>query len=99
MALSWKVVTTEHVRKACQVVAARHGDEQRTTGLVVIHEKARLRAKDVARVAYLLATNQPLDADLRFASGETMLNFLRKHGCLVERTSPRPKEQRQEGGT
>lgn len=97
MAVSWKVVTAQHVAKACELVAARSAGE-RSRGLFVLQGGKRLPAKEVARVAYLLATEQPLDTRLRFASGQTMLEFLRKHGCEVERIgTERPRSA--EGGS
>jgi len=84
MGMRWSVVSAEHVRAACQQVA-KSGSKSPSHGLVVVFEGQRLPAKQVAKVAYLLATQQPLDTPLRFASGETLLNLLRKHGCHVER--------------
>lgn len=84
MSMNWKAVTREHVARACALVAKRAASSG-ARGLFVVHEGRRLPAKEVARVAYLLASSQPLDAAIKFASGESMLNMLRRHGCTTER--------------
>jgi hypothetical protein len=87
MGLNWKMVTTENVRDACRIVAERT-TKSRGKGLFVVLEDKHLPAKDVARISYLLAAKQPIDTALRFASGENLLTFLRKHGCTVVRVAP-----------
>ena len=93
MSMNWRIVDSDHVKRACDIVASgKHGVAVRGRGLFVVHNAVRLPAKEVARVAYLLATSKPLDAPLRFASGESILNLLRKLGCRVER-APAPAQE------
>jgi hypothetical protein len=40
------------------------------------------------RLAYCLANNLSLDTQLKFASGEATLNFLRDRGFAAERQDP-----------
>ncbi len=88
MALKWDTIRTEHVARACELVAA---DKQtlrgRTTRIVLAFRGQRLPAKEVLRTAYLLANRLPLDAPLRFASGESTVQRLRRLGFAVERVS------------
>lgn len=92
--INWRLVTFEHVRRACEVVAARSSATSPGRGLFVIYQGQRLAAKEVARVAYLLSSSQPLDTRLKFASGESILNLLRRLGCHVERGAPGPDHSR-----
>jgi hypothetical protein len=87
MKVNWSVLNQEHVQRACELVAASKKNA-RGQGIVVLHRGARLPAKEVARVAYLLATSQPLDTRLVFSSGDSTINRLRKLGCTVERVAP-----------
>jgi hypothetical protein len=52
----------------------------------VVVDSHRLPAKDVARIAYLLATGRPPDAYLDFASGQSTLAMFARLGFSVDRT-------------
>ena len=84
MALNWKSVTAEHVRTALkQVGASRIGN--RTSRLVIVDADRSLPAKEVLRVAYLLANKLPADAKIKFSSGDGTLRVLRDLGFHAER--------------
>ena len=85
MAIDWKIVSAGHVERACEVVSARTAARQPTRGLFVVRDERHLPAKEVARVAYLLASGKSPDTELHFASGEATLNLLRQLGFKVDR--------------
>jgi hypothetical protein len=92
MALNWKVVTSDHVAKACAVVAK--GDlkpRNSAKGLYVSYGGKELPAKQVLRVAYCIATALPLTADIKFTSGDSTINLLRRLGFEASRQM-RPEE-------
>lgn len=89
MAIDWKIVRAEHVVRACEMVSARTPSGQPTRGLFVIRDERHLPAKEVARVAYLLASGKNLATVLQFASGEATLNLLRRLGFTVNRLGNR----------
>jgi len=84
MALNWKSVAPEHVRKACETVAASRSGS-RTSGIVIWHDDRALPAKDVLRIAYRIANDLPTDAEIRFSSGDGTLRLLSALGFKVER--------------
>jgi hypothetical protein len=90
MSINWSVLKREHVQRACELVASST-HSARGRGLFVIYRGGQLPAKEVARVAYLLATSQPVETRLRFASGESTITLLRNLGCQVERAPAPPK--------
>lgn len=92
MAIDWKIVRAEHVERACDLVAARGATGQPTRGLFVVRDERRLPAKEVIRLAYLLASGKSPDTELRFASGEATLNLLRRLGFEVDRLGSRKNE-------
>lgn len=86
MALSWNIVTAEHVRQACELVATgESAPRTKAKGIFVVHRGKRLPAKHVLRTAYLLAKGSPLDTELRFSSGESTVQRLRRLGFEVIR--------------
>lgn len=95
MRLSWKTIEKHHVAEACKLLAAKASrHSHKSQRLVVRVDECLLPAKDVARVAYLLSVNQPLDSSVDFTSGEGLLDKLRSLGCdavrlpVVERSEP-----------
>ena len=86
MAINWNTVRADHVVQAFDLVSAdaktRH---QRVTGIFVRSGDDLLPAKQVIRIAYLVANNLPLDTKLKFTSGEGTVNRLRDLGFHVER--------------
>lgn len=91
MAIEWNVVTAQHVREACDALAARGHTRDRDTGLVGYAGDRRLPAKEVLREAYRRAKGLEPDADVHFASGEATLNVLRKLRFRAERLGARAK--------
>lgn len=85
MALNWKSVTAEHVRQACAEVASVAPHRHAT--IVVWHDEHALPAKGVMRVAYRIANRLPRDAEVRFSSGDAILNVLHRLGFRAERLS------------
>ncbi len=90
MALEWSKLEAEHVSRACSLLTeGRVKSSPRKTGLFVIFEGQRLPAKQVAKLAYCLANQLPLDSTLNFASGEGTLKRLQELGAKVERVPGR----------
>lgn len=86
MALNWDTIQAQHVRLACEMVASgQHAPRAKAKGIFVVHDGQRLPAKHVLRLAYLVANNMPLDASLKFSSGEGTINRLKSLGLTVER--------------
>jgi hypothetical protein len=82
--LNWKSISADHVRAALkQVGTSRTGN--RTSGLVIVDGDRSLPAKEVLRVAYLLANKLPPDAKVKFSSGDGTLKVLRDLGFHAER--------------
>ena len=90
MPLNWKSVTTEHVRQACDKVAALRAG-RRATGIVIWRNDHPLPAKDVLRIAYRLANHLPEGTEVRFSSGDATLRLLSQLGFEVERLGSTPK--------
>lgn len=89
MPIDWSLVTTSHVQKACEAVAAKRTD--RNSGLIVYFGERQLPAKEVLREAYRLAKGLAANAEVNFASGDATLNLLRKLGYRAERHGSRSK--------
>jgi hypothetical protein len=89
MAIEWSAITANHVQQACESVAARQRNSDRSTGLVVYSGERRLPAKEILREAYRLARGLAPETEVNFASGEATLNVLRKLGFRAERLSSR----------
>ena len=87
--IEWRAVTSVHVQKACEAVAARNLTADHNTGLVVFAGERRLPAKEVLREAYRMAMGLAPDAKIKSASGESTLNVIRKLGFRAERMSSR----------
>jgi hypothetical protein len=87
MPIDWGAITTSHLHKACESVAAKKKD--RDSGLIAYFGERRLPAKEVLREAYRLAKGLPADAEVKFASGDATLNLLRLLGLRAERLSSR----------
>jgi hypothetical protein len=85
MALNWSTVKSEHVETSFDVLKGR-AKLMKHRGLVVRHQGLVLPAKEVLRVAYRLANGLPDNAEVKFSSGDSMLNKLRRLGFDVERT-------------
>jgi hypothetical protein len=84
MTLDWKTVRSEHVAKACQLVASGTSPRAKAKGIFVLRNGARLPAKHVLRVAYCIANGLPLNSTLKFSSGEGTVSRLRGLGFEVE---------------
>jgi hypothetical protein len=84
MALNWKTVTADHIRQACERVAASRAGK-RASKIVVEYQGQTLPAKEVQRTAYLIANNLPENTELKFSSGDSTVNLLNGLGFKVER--------------
>ena len=84
MALNWKTVTADHIRQACERVAASRAGK-RTSKIVIEYQGHTLPAKEVQRTAYLIANNLPDNTELKFSSGDSTLHLLSGLGFKVER--------------
>ena len=96
MALNWKTVTADHIRKACERVAASRA-VRRASKIVIEYQGQNLPAKEVQRTAYLIANNLPDDTELKFSSGDSTLNLLNGLGFKVERVQSPEKPTNPEG--
>lgn len=98
MALKWNTVRAEHVRSACEKVAAGKAREN-ISGIVVWYNDRALPAKEVLRTAYRLANNLAEDEEVKFSSGDATLRLLEALGFKAERveTSRRAKASDQAG--
>lgn len=86
MALNWSTVKREHVERACGLlIAGEHRPRVPAKGLFVLLDGQRLPAKHTLRLAYCLANNLPLSAELKFSSGEGTVKLLEKLGFATER--------------
>ena len=86
MALNWNSIRAEHVTRACEhLIAGEQAPRPKASGIVVEFRGKRLPAKEVVRVAYLLANNLNLDTAVRFASGEGTIQRLRRLGFRAGR--------------
>ena len=84
MALNWKTVTADHIRQACERVAAS-GAGKRASKIVIDYQGQALPAKEVQRTAYRIANNLPESTELKFSSGDSTVNLLNGLGFKVER--------------
>lgn len=90
MPLEWSKLKAEHVSRACSLLAeGKVKSAPREKELFVIFDGRRFPAKQVAKLAYCLANQLPLDATLKFASGEGTLKRLQDLGAKVERVPVR----------
>jgi len=93
MGINWEVITEKHVAEACKAVAQRTAaGKAPRRGLVVSFDGQMLPAKDVAKMAHLIAIGKPLDYQVDFTSGESLLTRLRVRGCDAMRLSPTTSE-------
>lgn len=83
--LNWAIIGEEHVRAACRQLQAAPGGSLKGRGLFVVVDGQRVPAKDLARVAYLLATDQPPTNKLKFSSSQSTLDMFARLGFEVER--------------
>src|SRR5687768_4849779 len=88
MALKWNTVRPEHVRSACERVAAGK-PRKNISGLVVWHNEQALPAKEVLRIAYRLANDLADDEEIKFSSGDATLRLLVTLGFSAERIGSR----------
>lgn len=89
MALNWNSVRADHVTRACELIlAGEQGAGAKARGITVEFRGRSLPAKEVLRVAYLLANNLKPDTPLRFASGEGTIQRLRRLGFRAGRIRP-----------
>jgi hypothetical protein len=96
--VNWKTVQREHVLKACSLASTGKLDRTlRGRALFLLFNGQRLPAKDIARVAYLLAVGRRPDAYLDFSSGQSTLDMFKKLGFEVVRTSGPSLGQGREG--
>lgn len=84
MPLNWKSISSDHVREACERLAAMRSHKP-ATGIVVWHKEQTLPAKELLRIAYRIANGLPENAELRFSSGDATLRLLNHLGFKVER--------------
>ena len=89
MALNWKTVTADHIRQACERVAATPAGK-RAAKIVIEYHGQSLPAKEVQRAAYLIANNLPNNTELKFSSGDSTVNLLNALGFKVERLQQTP---------
>jgi hypothetical protein len=85
MALNWNSVRAEHVTRACELIGGEQGARARARGIVVEFGGQSLPAKEVLRVAYLLANNLKTTTPLRFTSGEGTIQRLQRLGFRAGR--------------
>lgn len=99
MPLKWNTVRPEHVRSACEMVAAAQA-RPTVSGLVVWHNERALPAKEVLRTAYRLANNLTTDEKVNFSSGDATLRLLGTLGFSAERIGDKRavKAQEEEDG-
>lgn len=96
MPLNWKTVTADHIRQACERVAASRAGK-RASKIVIEYQGQTLPAKEVQRTAYLIANNLPDNAELKFSSGDSTVNLLNALGFKVERLQPTPNNSTSTG--
>ena len=84
MALNWKTVTADHVRKACVIVAST-GPKTKLSGIIVWNNDLALPAKEVLRVAYRIAHGLDDSQPVKFSSGDGTINLLQQLGYVAER--------------
>lgn len=66
MTLDWSKVKSKHVARACTLIANGHVKSQvREKGLFVIFHGQRFAAEQIARLAYCLAHQLSLEADVK----------------------------------
>ena len=93
MALNWNTVRAEHVAEACEhLVGAGEGRRAKTKGLIVTYKETSLPAKEVLRVAYLLANRLPSENKLKFTSGQGTIDRLKALGFAADRLASGPAE-------
>ena len=86
MAIKWSSIGTEHVTRALELLAKDPANRNRGgRSLFVVHQSLSLPAKDVMRMAYLLANKLPTDTKVKFSSGEGIMARLKSLGFAVER--------------
>lgn len=84
MALKWNTVRAEHVRAACEEVAAAT-TRSVVSGIIVWHNEQALPAKEVLRSAYRRANNLAPEVPVNFASGDATLRLLTTLGFSAQR--------------
>ena len=86
MSLNWKTVGASDVEQACGLVeSGQQATRTPAKGIFLIRNGQPLPAKHVLRLAYCIANKLPLDAKLKFSSGDGTINRLRSLGFEVER--------------
>jgi len=86
MAIKWNSIGTDHVTRAFELLAKDSVNHNRGgRSLFVTHQGLSLPAKDVMRLAYLLANRLPPDTKVKFSSGEGIMARLTSLGFAVER--------------
>jgi hypothetical protein len=95
MTLNWKSVRSEHISRACDLVAAERLSA--ISGIVVWHNQQPLPAKQVLRIAYRLANDLPENREVRFSSGDPTLRLLDALGFRAERINA--KRAKDDAGT
>jgi len=94
MALNWHSVRAEHVARVCELVlAGERAPRCQAKRIVRLFRGQHLPAKHIAHLAYALANSLPLDAPVRFSSGEGTVQRLRSLGFQVERISNSSEER------
>ena len=89
MALNWNSVRSEHVAQACeQLRSSTKTARGKAKGIFVIYQDETLPAKRVLRLAYCIANRLPVTSQVKFTSGDSTLNLLRKLGFSAERRRP-----------
>lgn len=85
MGLNWKSITADHVTQACEALLESVNPGAKLRGLIVTYKGKQLPAKAILRMAYSFANGIPLDAKLKFSSGEASIQLLRSFGFRAER--------------
>lgn len=90
MKLDWNAVKPGHVEKACELMlGGQYPARTKEKGIVVRFRDADLPAKHVLRLAYSLAKGMPLDAEVKFTSGDGTISLLKRLGFDAQRREER----------
>jgi hypothetical protein len=90
MKLNWNTVRAEHAQAACELLAKQRPKSPR--GLCVVYRGTVLPAKDVQRLAYLLANGLDHGTKFKFTSGDGTINLLKRLGFEAYRTATPPEQ-------
>ena len=86
MKIDWHLVRAEHVEKACELtLGGQYPARAKVRRIVVRIRDADPPAKHLLRLAYCLAKGMPLDAEVKFTSGDGTISLLKRLGFDVQR--------------